>query len=112
MIAVREGEHPRKPDNPETLGFSDTLWGLMKMCWSEPPSSRPTAQELLRCLQDASHAWAAPSTLQYPVPDDRDWRTGLGFTSSDERNRVLGAVASGVFVLIVGVLCVLLLPPF
>jgi len=101
-----------KPDNPETLGFSDTLWGLMEMCWSESPSSRPTAQELLRYLQDASHAWAPWSTLQYPVPDDHDWGTGLGFTSSDERNRVLGAVASGLCVLIVSVLCVLLLPSF
>ena len=83
----------------------------MEMCWSESPSSRPIAQELLRCLQDTSRAWVSPSPLRYPVSDNDDGGTGPGLSSGNERNRVAGAVACSLFVLVVGMLCALLLPP-
>ena len=105
MVAVQKGERPRKPENAESLGFSVALWWLVRMCWSESPSARPTAQELLRCLQDASPTWVPPP--EYPIHDG-----GVGFdaTFDDERGPVAGVLTGNLFVLMVGVLCILLLP--
>lgn len=97
VIVVQKGGRPRRPDNAESLGFSDTLWRLTQMCWSESPSARPAAQRLLRCLQDASHTWVPP--LEYPIRNSFDEGAGLDFTS------LLRAS-----VLVVSVLSVLLLP--
>lgn len=106
VIAIQKGKRPRKPDHAESLGFSDTLWWLTRMCWSESPSARPTAQELLRYLQDASHTWVPPP--HYPIPDDRDRGAELDLTSGDEQSLVTGVLTSHWFVLIVSVSWVLL----
>ena len=82
MAAVQKGVRPRKPDNAESLGFSDTLWGLIRTCWSESISARPTAQQLLHYLEGASRNWTPPAG--YPTPDDLDGGTGLDLTSDDE----------------------------
>lgn len=94
-----------KPENAQSLGFSDPLWRLVRMCWSESPSARPTAQELLRCLQDASHTWVPPP--EYPTLDGV---AGFDVTSGDEWGLVTGVPVNNLLVLIVGALCVLLLP--
>ena len=46
------------------------------MCWSESPSARPTAQQLLRYLEDASHTWIP---LGYPVPGGRNGEQDLTY---------------------------------
>ena len=74
LVAVREGERPRKPVDARSLGFSDRLWGLVLQCWDESPSARPTAQDLLYCLQDISPAWTPP--LVYPIPDGPNEEAG------------------------------------
>jgi len=77
------------------------------MCWSESPSARPTAQELLSHLQDTSRTWVPPP--EYPIPNDHDERTGLDLSSDDELSiAVTGALASCLFVLVVSALCALL----
>jgi len=106
VVAVQKGERPRKPENAESLGFSDTLWRMVRMCWSESSSARPTAKELLRHLQDASHTWVPP--LEYPIPDDHDEGAGLGLRSDDEQSIATGALTSSLFVLVVSMLCTLL----
>jgi len=78
------------------------------MCWNRSPSARPTAQELLRDLQDASYAWVPP--LEYPIPEGHDEESGLDLTPGNERSIATGALTSGLFVLIVSVLCALFLP--
>jgi len=73
------------------------------MCWSESHSDRPTTQQLLRCLEDASHKWVPP--LEYPIPDDCGGREGLDFTFGDE-----GSMLAELLVFAASMLCVLLLP--
>ena len=65
LSAILRGERPGKPPDPESLGFSDTLWGLMQLCWSESISTRPPAQRLLDYFSPASLTWVPP--LMYPV---------------------------------------------
>ena len=64
------GERPRKPLDAESLGFSETLWELVQLCWSESSSSRPTAQHLLDYLSPASPSWAPPLVYPAKVSDD------------------------------------------
>jgi len=78
------------------------------MCWNESPSARPTAQELLRHLQDNSHTWVPP--LEYPIPDGHDEGAGLDLGSDDEWSTATGTLTNRLFVLVVGMLWALLLP--
>jgi len=87
VVAVQRGERPRKPVNAKSLGFSDRLWRLVVQCWDESPSVRPTAKDLLRCLQDISPTWVPP--LQYPIPEDSDEGTGLFLTVNGLWRRML-----------------------
>ena len=90
MIAVREGERPRKPDNAESLGFPHTLWWLLQMCWSESPSARPTAQQLLLYLEDASRTWVPQ---KHPISHGLEGG-GLDLPSDGEWSMVTSALTS------------------
>ena len=50
LTAVLRGERPDEPLNAESLGFSGTLWGLVRLCWSESILTRPTARELFEWI--------------------------------------------------------------
>ncbi|KAF9651394.1 kinase-like protein [Thelephora ganbajun] len=63
--AVLRGERPMKPLDAEALGFTDTLWELVQLCWIESSSARPTVQQLLGYLSSASRTWIPPPV--YPV---------------------------------------------
>ena len=64
------GERPRKPLDAESLGFSETLWDLVRLCWSETSSTRPTAQCLLDYFSSASLSWTPPLVYPSAVTDD------------------------------------------
>ena len=65
MAAVLRGQCPERPLDAGSLGFTDTLWGLLQLCWSELSSDRPTAVQLLDNISVASPAWVPP--LVYPI---------------------------------------------
>ena len=106
-MAVLNGEHPKKPLNAESLGFSDRLWKLVVQCWDVSPSVRPTAQDLLRHLRDAPPTWAPP--LEYPIADDPDEVAGPDSISRGERIMATDVLKGGFFALLVAVLCVFVL---
>ena len=64
------GERPRKPLDAESLGFSETLWELVRLCWSEASSARPTAQRLLDCFSSTYITWDPPLVYPATVTDD------------------------------------------
>jgi hypothetical protein len=44
---VNHQRRPQRPDNPTALrGRDDSLWALIEQCWSQQPSSRPTASDV------------------------------------------------------------------
>ena len=97
VIAVQRGEHPTRPPCVESPGFSDRLWELTLQCWDKLPSARPTALELLHCLQDISHTWT-PS-LEHPVSDDIGEEAEPDFIPGDGRGVVIGVLKSCLFAL-------------
>lgn len=62
---VVDCQRPGKPLHAESLGFSDTVWESVQLCWSESISTRPTAAQLFDDLFAAARTWAAPSV--YPI---------------------------------------------
>ena len=78
--AVLGGVRPEKPLCVESLRFSDVIWGLVRSCWSELPSSRPVARQLFDHLSSVSPAWDPPPSLVYPAVFTDDFR---GSTVSD-----------------------------
>jgi hypothetical protein len=60
VLAVLAGERPGKPCEAESLGFSDSLWELVQMCWSKEGSDRPSAQRLVDHLFGVFEAWDPP----------------------------------------------------
>ena len=63
---VIDRRRPEKPFRAESLGFSDVVWELVQLCWSESISARPTAVQLFVDLSTvAAHTWAPPSV--YPM---------------------------------------------
>ena len=103
VIAILNGEHPRKPLNAESLGFSDRLWRLVVQCWDESPSVRPTTQDLFRYLRDAPPAWA--HSLEYPIPDDPDGEADPVSLSRGGQAVAMGVLTGGFFALLIAVLC-------
>ena len=67
--AVLRGERPRKPLDAESLGFSEALWELIQLCWSQSSSTRPTAQQLLDHLSSAFPGWIPPPVYPATVID-------------------------------------------
>ena len=92
---MQEGERPRRPENAGSLGFSDALWWLVWDCWSESPSVRPTARQLLLHLEYASRTWIPP--LEYPIPKDLFGEAEIDFTFGDERNKLVNFLESRPF---------------
>ena len=86
---VLRGKRPEKPAHAESLGFSDTLWGLVQLCWSATGTSRPTARELLERLSLDSPGWVPPA--EYPI---RTTNASSPATDSDSSGSSRGSPAS------------------
>ena len=59
---VLEGKRPPRPNNSESLGITDVLWDLLELCWAKDPSSRPTVNRVMGCLEGAARNWTADAT--------------------------------------------------
>lgn len=47
LVKVLDGEHPLRG-----AGFTDSLWKMLERCWTSRPNSRPSIEDVLRCLED------------------------------------------------------------
>jgi len=46
MLAVTLGERPPKPENAERIGMTEVVWDLLKECWKEDWTARPTITQV------------------------------------------------------------------
>ena len=47
LVHAVSGEQPAKPDNAEQAGFGHGIWELVKECWRQEPTGRPTIDQVL-----------------------------------------------------------------
>ena len=57
MNAIMEGVRPEKPEHAARLGFTQDLWRMLEQCWLEDRSARPSVEDILPCLDDATLHW-------------------------------------------------------
>ena len=54
MQKVMQGGRPGRPRGTEGLWFTDSLWGMLELCWKPQPHRRPSPKTLLQCLEGAT----------------------------------------------------------
>jgi len=52
-LRIAAGERPEGPKNAEGVGLTPQMWRLLKMCWDDEPSQRPTIGEVIRAFEDS-----------------------------------------------------------
>ena len=57
IAAVIQGVRLKKPENATQLGFTETLWDIVRQCWREDWSARPSVEDVLSCLNGAPTSW-------------------------------------------------------
>ena len=50
MLAVVSGERPPKPENAEGTGMTEVVWELLRECWREDRTTRPSISNILKIL--------------------------------------------------------------
>ena len=48
ILSVISGERPPKPENAEEIGMTEAVWDLIRDCWKEDRTARPTITEVLK----------------------------------------------------------------
>ena len=54
---IRDGVRPKKPENAESLGFTEGLWNIVERCWLAKPADRPDVGTVLPHLNYATWFW-------------------------------------------------------
>ncbi|KAH8101244.1 kinase-like domain-containing protein [Cristinia sonorae] len=65
---VLTGKRPPRPSNHGAEVMSDALWDLIEWCWSERPSTRPTAEQCLGAILAATGGVLSPHPGQPESP--------------------------------------------
>ena len=58
---VLKGERPGRPQGAGEGWFTDDVWSILGRCWEPKPGDRPSVEDVLRCLEEASRFWTPPS---------------------------------------------------
>lgn len=58
--SVVDGLRPPKPEDALAIGFSNSLWDFVQLCWDSDRTQRPTAAEVVKHLHEAAVDWRAP----------------------------------------------------
>ena len=85
MERVVQGERPEREEC-----FSDHIWNVLENCWNSSPGDRPSVEDVLQCLEEASRLpWILPhvtddlstgwvSEVENPRADSGDEELGGG----------------------------------
>lgn len=55
--SVVQGLRPTKPENAPAIGFSESLWGFVQLCWDSKKERRPEVAEVAAHLGEAAADW-------------------------------------------------------
>jgi len=89
FLKVVEGERP-----PRAVGFTDDLWGTLKLCWAPQPYTRPNIEDVLQCLERVLNSSEPPSPgTDQEAEDGDDWDStsdSSGFPNGRSDTRMTG----------------------
>ena len=64
LLLISNGTRPKKTSNAEEIGFGSGIWELVKECWKDKPTRRPTIERVLAHL---AHNSPGMNTLKSPA---------------------------------------------
>ena len=85
--AVISGERPAKPENAEEVGMTDAVWNLLRECWKEDRTTRPTIGDIEDWIRDIAYPSTSYPSTPTPSPHPGVFRRFLGRVSGPVRNR-------------------------
>lgn len=71
--SVVHGNRPARPENAQSIGFTDSLWAFVQRCWDRDMGSRPTVADVVTQIYEEARNWnrpMAPSIVVENVPSD------------------------------------------
>ena len=92
VLKILRGERPERPQGVQGAWFTDSIWGMLKLCWKRRPNDRPSLRAVLRCLQgDTQPSASGSGDIEAEGTDNQsDSTTASGSgTSSQFRIRFL-----------------------
>ena len=72
---ILRGDRPERPQGEEGVWFTNEVWEMLGSCWMTQPEGRPSIEDVLRCLGEASRSWRPPSPQLPVVPPRADLPT-------------------------------------
>ena len=61
---ILRGDRPERPEGSEGRWLTDEIWTILQLCWAEQPGDRPSAEDVLACLEES------------PLPQSPVWYIG------------------------------------
>lgn len=71
-LAIVGGTRPEKPKDALTIGFSDSLWKFVQLCWDSDRRRRPKARDVVTRVGDAAADWNVSECYHSP---NREFKT-------------------------------------
>ena len=81
---VGRGERPLRPQGAEGRLFTDDTWRILECCWMPNRDDRPSIEDVLQFLEEASRSWMPLSPLMVVDTPAVDFST---LSLSDSRSR-------------------------
>ena len=76
VAKVSRGERPRRPRGDVGKWFTNGVWRILERCWMSKRDDRPSIEDVLQVLQEASGSWTPlpPRIVEsLPGPDSPVW---------------------------------------
>ena len=75
IVKIGRGERPERPQGAEGKWFTDVVWSILKCCWASKRDDRPSIEDVLQVLEEASRSWTPLSPLAEgpPATDSPTW---------------------------------------
>lgn len=84
-VKVAKGDRPERPQGAEGAWFTDGVWEVLGCCWITQPKDRPSVEQILQCMNQASRTWTRPSLSQVTVSPSTESPTTNPFEITDEQ---------------------------
>jgi len=79
VVKILFGERPEKPRGSQGAWLTDSIWGMLELCWRRQPGDRPSPNTVLQCLRGI----VPPSRPPPHTNEDVEKKNQSDITSSD-----------------------------
>ncbi|KAF9780779.1 kinase-like domain-containing protein [Thelephora terrestris] len=71
IFKILRGDRPGRPQGAGGLWFTGDIWTTLECCWKLTLDDRPSAEDVLHCLEKASVFWTPAQTMAFSLTTDQ-----------------------------------------